>query len=164
MSGWLQRYLKLQAQARTGLNSTVVAWAMVAAVGGVLTFGFVILTAAIWLAERYSPLTAALILGAFFLLVTIIALVASVIEHRRTVEQAKQALAVRSNAPWMNPQALAAGMQIGRAIGWRKLVPLIAVGVIAAGLTKEWFKDDKPATDGENTDEADETSDQRDAA
>lgn len=140
MSSWFQ-YLKLHAQARTGLTYPVVAWAMVAVVCGAVTFVFVILTIGIWLAERYGPLAAALTLGGFFLLATIVAIIACAVGHRRSIEHANQALAVRSNAAWVNPKTLLMGMQIGRAIGWRKIVPLMAVGVIAAGLTKEWFGD-----------------------
>lgn len=149
MSSWLH-YLELQAKVRTGLSSSVVAWAGVAALCGAVTFGFIVFAAFIWLAERYSPLTAALILCAFFLIVTIIALITCVIAHRRTVERAKLALAVRSNAPWFDPKYLAVGLQVVRAIGWRRIVPLVAVGVLAAGLAKEWAGagSDKPAAEG----------------
>lgn len=155
MSGWLH-YLKLQTQARTGLSEPVIAWALLAAVCGAVTFGFIVLTAGILLTDRYGPLAAALILGAFFLLVTIIAIIACVIGHRRAVAQASHALTVRSNAPWVNPQTLALGVQIGRAIGWRRLLPLIAVGIIAAGLTKEWV--DKPTRQHSADDEPHSTS------
>ena len=68
-------------------------WAGVGALCGAVTFGLVIFTAFIWLAQRYSPLTAALILTGFFLLVTIIALIACMMAHRSTITQAKQELA-----------------------------------------------------------------------
>jgi hypothetical protein len=58
MGGW-RRYLELQAQAKTGLSSDLFVWALLAGVFGVLTAGFVLLIAFIWLAERYDPLTAA---------------------------------------------------------------------------------------------------------
>jgi hypothetical protein len=137
MRGWLH-YLELQAKVKTGLSSSVIAWASVAAVGGAVTFGFLVLTAFIWLADRYTPLSAALILGAFFLLITIISLIASLVAHGRTVERARQELTTRSPAPWLDPRYLAVGLQVVRAIGARRLVPLVAVGLLAAGLAKEW--------------------------
>src|SRR5436190_11104434 len=101
------RYLELQAKAKTGLSSGVAIWAGVAVVGAVVTFGFVVLTAFIWIAERYSPLTAALILGVFFLLLTIIALIACKIAQGRNLQEAKVALAARSNAAsWLDPRYL----------------------------------------------------------
>jgi hypothetical protein len=66
MGGW-RRYLELQAQAKTGLSSGLFVWALLAVVFGVLTAGFVLLIAFIWLAERYSPLTAAILLASLFL-------------------------------------------------------------------------------------------------
>ena len=51
MGGW-RRYLELQAQAKTGLSSGLFVWALLAVVFGVLTAGFVLLIAFIWLAER----------------------------------------------------------------------------------------------------------------
>lgn len=65
MGGW-RRYLELQAQAKTGLSSGLFVWALLAVVFGVLTAGFVLLFAFIWLAERYSPLTAAIALAGLF--------------------------------------------------------------------------------------------------
>jgi thiol:disulfide interchange protein len=35
--------------------------------------------------------------------------------------------------------AVGVTMQVSRAIGWRKLAPLLAVGVLAAGLGMQWY-------------------------
>src|SRR2546430_9754448 len=72
MGGW-RRYLELQAQAKTGLSSGLFVWALLAGVFGVLTAGFVLLIAFIWLAGQYGPLIAAIALASLFLLATIIA-------------------------------------------------------------------------------------------
>ena len=164
MSGVL-RYLELQAKAKTGLSSGVAVWAGVAIVGAAVTFGFVVLAAFIWLAERYSPLTAALILGAFFLLLTIIALIACKIAQGRNVQEAKVALAARSNAAsWLDPRYLGIGMQAMRAIGWRRIVPLVAVGILAAGLAKEWGGRDQPADEAGESEPQEDTAEEREAA
>ena len=144
MSSWLRR-LQLTVRSKTGLSSGVLVWGLVATLGGAVTLGFFIFAAYIALAERYGSLTAALALGGLFLLTTIIALICCLSSQRRTVASAKLALAARSPAPWLDPELLGAGLQIGRAIGWRRLVPLAAVGVLAAGLAKEWFGRDRPA-------------------
>jgi hypothetical protein len=138
MSGWL-RHLELIVKSKTGLGSDVLVWGLVAGLGGAATVGFLIFAAFIGLAERYGPLAAALVLGSLFLSITIIALICCLSAQRRTVASAKLALSARSHAPWLDPKFLGAGLQIGRAIGWRRLVPLAAVGVLAAGLTKEWL-------------------------
>jgi hypothetical protein len=144
MSGWV-RHLELIVKSKTGLGSGVFAWGLIAGLGGAVTLGFFIFAAFIALADRYGPLTAALALGGLFLLITIIALICCLSSQRRTVAAAKLALAARSHAPWLDPKLLGAGLQVGRAIGWRRLVPLAAVGVLAAGLTKEWLGRGRPA-------------------
>jgi thiol:disulfide interchange protein len=105
----------------------------------VLTARFVLLFAFIWLAERYSPLTAAIALAGLFLLATIITAICCLWSRRRTIEQAELALAVRRPAIWLDPKVLGGAIQASRAVGWRKLVPLLAVGVLAAGVGMEWF-------------------------
>lgn len=137
MSG-LIRYLELQAKHKTGVSAPVIAFAIATLICAAVTFGLVIFAAFIWLADRYSPLTAALVLAAFFLLVTIAALIACQIAHGRTVEQARLALAARAQTPWLDPKYFGVALQVGRSIGMRRLVPLIGVGLLAAGLAKEW--------------------------
>jgi thiol:disulfide interchange protein len=94
MGGW-RRYLELRAQAKTGLSSGLFVWALLAVVFGVLTAGFILLIAFIWLAERYGPLTAATVLASLFLVATIIAAICCLWSRRRTIEQAELALAAR---------------------------------------------------------------------
>jgi uncharacterized membrane protein YqjE len=148
MGGW-RRYLEPQAQAKTGLSSGLFVWALLAVAFGVLTAGFVLLIAFIWLAERYDPLTAAIALAGLFLLATIIAAICCLWSRRRTMEHAELALAAPRNAIWLDPKVLGGAVQVSRAVGWRKLVPLLAVGMLAAGVGMEWFGRDRSAIDGE---------------
>src|SRR5262245_44906949 len=149
MGGW-RKYLELRARAKTGLSSGLFVWALLAVVFGIVTAGFVLLIAFIWLAQRYDPLTAATALAGLFLLATIIAAVCCLWSRRRTMEQAELALAARGNATWIDPKVLGSAIQVSRAVGWRKLVPLLAVGVLAAGM--EWFARDRPEVDTEEQD------------
>jgi hypothetical protein len=144
MSGWL-RHLALTVRSKTGLSSGVLIWALVAVVGGAATLGFLILGAFIALAQRYGFLVAALVLAGLFLLITVVAVICSLSTQRRTIANARLALAARSHAPWLDPKFVRVGVQIGQTIGWRRLVPLAAVGVLAAGLAKEWLGRDRTA-------------------
>jgi hypothetical protein len=135
----LLRYLELTVKSKTGLSSGVLLFGLAAALAAALTFVFLLVAAFIALANRYGPLNAALILGGFFLLVTIIAALGCVSARRRTVAGARLALAARGQTPWLDPKYIGVGMQVGRAIGWRRLVPLAAVGVLAVGIAKEWL-------------------------
>jgi len=148
MGGW-RRYLELQVHAKTGLSSGLFIWAFLAVVFGIMSAGFILLIAFIWMAERYDPLTAPIVLAGFFLLVTIIAAICCLWSRRRTIEQAELALAARRNATWLDPKIVGGVIQVSRAIGWRKLVPLLAVGILAAGAGMEWFGRDRPEVESE---------------
>jgi hypothetical protein len=138
ISGWF-RHLELTIKSKTGFGSGVLIWGLIALLGGAVALGFFIFAAFIALAGRYGPLIAALGLGSAFLLLTLVAVLGCMSSRRRTVAGARLALEARSHAPWLDPKFVGVGLQIGRAIGWRRLVPLAAVGVLAAGLAKEWF-------------------------
>ena len=148
MSGW-RRYLELQAQAKTGLSSGLFVWALLAVVFGALTVAFVLLFAFVWLAELYGPLIAAIALAGLFLVATIFAAICCLWSRRRTIEQAELALAARRPAIWLDPKVLGGAIQVSRAVGWRKLVPLLAVGMLAAGVGMEWFGRERPAIESE---------------
>ena len=137
----LVQNLRLRAEARTGLSSAVVVFALIAATAAVVAFVFFVFAAFIWLAERYSPLTAALIVAGAFVLIAILCALGAVLSQRRTSERAKRALALRSQSPWFDPATLGIAMQLGRTIGLRRIAPLAAAGVLAAALAKEWFRD-----------------------
>ena len=139
MFSGLVRHIQLTVKSKTGINTAVIVFAAVAALAAMVAFGLLIFTAFIWLAERYSPLTAALILFGFFLLVAVVCGIGCVMSHQRAMTQAKQALQARSNQPWLDPKFLAVGLQLGKSVGMRRIVPLFAAGLLAATLAKEWF-------------------------
>jgi uncharacterized RDD family membrane protein YckC len=149
----LVNHLRLTAKAKTGLSTAVVVFALIAAVAVVVAFVLFVFALFIWLAERYSPLTAALVLALAFALLAILAAVGAVMTQRRTSEHAKRVLAVRSQSPWFDPATLGVVFQIGRSIGLRRIAPLAAAGFLAAALAKEWFREqpDNAAKAGEET-------------
>jgi len=140
LTGLVQN-LRLRAEARTGLSGAVVVFALIAAIAGFVAFVFFVFAGFIWLAERYSPLTAALIVAGAFVLIAILCALGAVLSQRRTSERAKRALAVRSQSPFFDPATLGIALQIGRSIGLRRIAPLAAAGFLAAALAKEWFRD-----------------------
>src|SRR5260370_9562137 len=136
--GGLRKYLALQAQTRTGLSAGLLIWAALVVVFGTLTAVFIPLIAFIWLAERFNPLIAAAALAGLFLLVTIVALICCLRSRRRMIERAELALAARRHTVWLHPKLLRRAIQASRTGGWRKLVPLPAVGLVAPARRMEW--------------------------
>ena len=150
MSGWL-RHFALSAQVRTGYSSQVVVWAIIAAIAATVASVFLLIAVFVWLADRYGSLTAGLVLGGVFIVVALIALIACVVTRHRNMERARLELAARNSAGagWLDPKLLGVGFQIGQAIGWRKLAALAAVGLLSAGLAKEWFGREGPRPEGD---------------
>jgi hypothetical protein len=132
--GGVVRFLRLQAQVRTGLSSGLLVWALLGIVFGVLAFIFVIASAFIWLGERFGPLAAALSMAAFFLLITIIALTALLLARNATRRQAALELAERKRAIALDPTLIGVALQVGRATPWRWAAPAAAIIALAAGI------------------------------
>jgi hypothetical protein len=138
MGDWI-RHIALNAKARSGFGPALIAWFLIAAAALVLAVGFLCAAAFIWLASSFGGVAAGLILGGAFLLVAIIAVFAGWITRLRNRERARRDLAARSHAGWLDPKFLAVGIEIGRTLGWRRIMTLVAVGLLAAGLGKEWM-------------------------
>jgi hypothetical protein len=152
MLSGLLTHLRLTATARTGLSQAFVVFVLLAAIAAMAASGFFVFAAFIWLAERYSPLTAALVLALGFLLIAILCALCAVIARRHTVDTAKRALAVRASSPLLDPGTLGMLLQVGRTIGLRRIAPLVAAGFLAAALAKEWFRH----RSGDNADSGDD--------
>jgi hypothetical protein len=145
MRGWL-RYFALNAQVRTGVSGPVLVLAIIAAAAAAAAVVFLLVAAFVWLADLYDSLTAGVVLGCAFALIALIALVACLMTRRRNMERARLELAARSSN-WFDPKLVAIGLQIGQAIGWRRLASLAALAVLAGAAAKEWSGRDKPAED-----------------
>jgi hypothetical protein len=145
MNGWL-RQLALMVTVRTGFSAQIIVCFAIAAVAMVMAAGFLCAAAFVWLASRYDALTASLILAGVFLLIAVIAAIAGALARRRNIERARLELAARKAANWLDPRMITVGLEIGRTIGWRRIVTLAGVAMFAAGLAKEWFaaSDKKP--------------------
>jgi hypothetical protein len=151
MGDWL-RHIALNAKARSGFGPQLVVCILVAAVSLALALGFLCAAAFVWLASRTDVITASLIMAGGLVLIAAIAALAGWIARLRNMERARRELAERSQAGWFDPKFLAVGLEIGRTLGWRRVVTLAAVGLLAAGLGKEWFgsrarKPDTPDSD-----------------
>jgi hypothetical protein len=144
--GGLLRYLALNAQIRAGLSIHALIWAGVAVLCAALAFLLLLIAAFFWLADRYDPIKAGLVLGGLFVVIALVAALGSLIIRRRSITRARAELAQRQkvNAGWLDPKLLAAGLQMGQGIGWRRLGSLAVVALVAAAVAYDWVRD-KPA-------------------
>jgi hypothetical protein len=151
MNDWL-RHIALNAKARTGFGPQLIACLLIAVVSLALALGFLCAAAFVWLASRYDAVTAGLVLAGVFLLIAIIAAIAGWITRLRNMERARRELAARSHANWLDPKFLAIGIEIGRTLGWRRIMTLAAAGLFAAGVAKEWFGSGEKKSDDRHPD------------
>ena len=78
-------------------------------------------------------------MAGIFVCFSIIAALISAVIRRRVKERAILARAAKAHAPsWLlDPRMLSTAVQIGRDIGWQRIVPLAFLGFIAAQLALE---------------------------
>src|SRR6185312_10111784 len=106
----------------TALRQTSLA---AAAAGALLvTTGFLCAAAFVFVLQKYGPVEACLTGAAIFFVVTLIA--AGVEQAARTAKSTAQTMLA-------DPMLVAAGLQVVRAIGVKKLIPILAVGGLALG-------------------------------
>jgi hypothetical protein len=135
----LQRFIDdLRDSTGTALRLTSLAAA--AAVALFITTAFLCAAAFVFVLEKYGPVEACLTGAAIFLVVTLIAAGSYMVRKRQIRLRAEQAAkeaarTTKSAAQTMlsDPMLMAAALQVVRAIGIKRLVPILAVGGLALG-------------------------------
>jgi hypothetical protein len=138
--GGMIEHAVLRAQARLGAGANVAVWLAVAGVVGVIGVVFLTIALDVWLASLWGAPLAALCVGGLYLALAGIAAVIAIKTQRSNRAQARQRLAraAAHSAFPLDPKLLALGLQLGKSLGWRRLVPLAVAGVgilaaVAAG-------------------------------
>ena len=147
LEGWL-RHAELTAKSK-GLIPALALWGIAAALAALGALIFLSVAGYVWFARQYDDLIAAFILTGIYVFLAIVFLVVLALVRRHTMQQARIELADRAKHPalWQDPRVLAAGVQLGRMIGWKKTLPLAAIGLLAAGIAREWSNHDAPDKD-----------------
>jgi heme/copper-type cytochrome/quinol oxidase subunit 2 len=124
----------------TGANQESIVWLTVIPIMLFFALAFLSWAACVQLAEYYGAAIAGVIVGGVYFVIAAAVLVRLLIVRRRILAeaqaQAQAQLAAKASAPaWpIDPAMITIGLQIGRAIGWRRVVPLAALGLLAFGL------------------------------
>jgi hypothetical protein len=149
LKSWM-RDIALAVQARSGASPAVVAWLAVVALAALTGFIFLCIAAYDWLELQTGSIAAGLIMAGIFAVIGLISLVVSALLRKRARERAILERAARAHAPsWLlDPRLLGMAMQIGREIGWQRIVPVALLGVMAAQWGREHRQHGNNATDG----------------
>jgi hypothetical protein len=132
-------------KAGSALQLTSLATAV--AVAGFVALSFLCAAAFVYVLQTYGLIQACLTGAGIFLVAALVA--AGFYVVRRNKAQARAAEAARSavHTALADPMLVAAGIQVVRAIGVKRLIPILAVGGLALGLlaSRHASADEAPA-------------------
>jgi len=124
----------------TGTTLRLTSLAAAAAIALLVTTSFLCAAAFVFVQQKYGPVEACLTGAAIFFVVTLIAAGSYMVRKQQIQARAEQAAkeAARSaksaaQTVLTDPALMAIGLQVVRAIGIKRLVPLLAVGGLALG-------------------------------
>jgi hypothetical protein len=129
----------LAVQSRSGITASFIVWLVIAIMAASTAFAFVCVAAYAWLALQMGSVYAGLAMAAIFVVIATIGLIVCVSARRRARERAILERAARAHAPsWLlDPKILATAVQIGRSLGWQRVIPLALVGFMVAQWARE---------------------------
>ncbi len=120
----------------TGTALRLTSLAAAAAVALLVTTGFLCAAAFVFVLQKYGPVEACLTGAAIFFVVTLIAAGCYMARKRQVearVEEVARTAKSTAQTVLADPMLVAAGVQVIRAIGIKKLIPILAVGGLALG-------------------------------
>jgi hypothetical protein len=121
----------------------VAAFALLIAIGFLCAAGF------IYVLQNYGAIAACIAGGILFLIVTLAAFVWSTALKQQHELRARQRAKAAARSPLIDPSLVVTGVQLARAVGAKRLVPLLAIGGLALG-----FLASRSAAHGEVQDQA----------
>jgi hypothetical protein len=139
LKSWM-RDITLAIQARSGATPAVIVWLAIVAFAALTAFIFLCVAAFEWLTLQFGSVFAGLIMAGAFVVIAIIGLIVSALLRKRAKQRALLERTARAHAPsWLlDPRILSAAVQIGRQVGWQRIVPVALLGFMAAQWTREY--------------------------
>ena len=141
----LMHDMVLAVQTRTGITASFIVWLAIVALAALTAFAFLCVAAYDWQSLQMSSVYAGLVMAAVFVLIAVIGFVICLSARRRARERAILERAARAHAPsWLlDPKILATAVQVGRSLGWQRVIPLALVGIMAA----QWARERRTSAD-----------------
>jgi hypothetical protein len=138
----LTRYLVNTAQAKTGLSSSVVIGYFAQAALGVTTVVLLLVAVFFVFSDYFDFGGTKTSIGMF--LVFLASLLGTAVwtssAKKRTKEEAQRALSAPKAPTIFSPPLLKAGLQLGRMVGWRRLLPAAVATLAVTGVAAEWAR------------------------
>ena len=118
----------------TGTALRLTSLAAAAALALLVTTAFLCAAAFVYVLENYGPVQACLTGAAIFFVVALIAAGCYLLRKRAIETRARERAKSAAQTMLSDPMVVAAGLQLVRSIGVKRLIPILAVGGLALGL------------------------------
>ncbi len=130
----------------TGSALRLTSLAIAVAVCLFITTAFLCAAAFVFVLQKYGLLQACFAGAGVFFVATILAAISYAVRKRQIRKRPVEAAKSTMQTALSDPMVLAAGLQIVRTIGLKRIIPLIAVGGIALGVmaSRRAAPDDEP--------------------
>jgi hypothetical protein len=117
----------------TGTALRLTSLAAVAGLAMLVTTSFLCAAIFVYVLQQYGLIQACLAGAAVFFVVTLIAAGGYLVRKNRLKARAKETAKSTAQTMLADPMLVAAGIQVIRAIGIKRLIPILAVGGLALG-------------------------------
>ena len=118
----------------TGIALRLTSLAAAAALALLVTTSFLCAALFVFVLQKYGPIEACLTGAAVFFVVTLIAAGCYMVRKKQVKARVEETAKSAMQTALADPMLVAAGIQVIRAIGIKKLIPILAVGGLALGL------------------------------
>jgi energy-converting hydrogenase Eha subunit C len=118
----------------TGVAVRLTSLAAAASLGLFIALSFLCAAAFVYVLENYGLIDACLAGSAIFAVLALIVFVAYLVRKRRIKVHAAEETKSALQTALADPMLVATGIQVIRAIGVKRLIPLLAVGGLALGI------------------------------
>jgi hypothetical protein len=118
----------------TGVAVRMTSLAAAIALACLVAISFLCAAAFIYVLQNYGVIEACLTGAGIFFLIALIGIAVYAVRKRQARRHAAETTKSAMQAAFADPMVVAAGLQVIRAIGVKRLVPLLAVGGLALGL------------------------------
>ena len=117
----------------TGTALRLTSLAAAAALALLVTTSFLCAAAFVFVLQKYGPVEACLTGAGIFFVVTMIAAISYMVRKKQIEKRVKETTKSATQTMLADPMLVAAGIQVVRAIGVKKLIPILAIGGLALG-------------------------------
>lgn len=118
----------------TGSALRLTSLALAVAISLFITIAFLCAAAFVYVLQNYGLLQACFAGAGVFFAATLVAAICYAVRKRQIKKKPVEAAKSTMHAALSDPMVLAAGLQIVRTIGLKRIIPLVAIGGIALGL------------------------------